>query len=37
MGLIEGRFGKNILVTSVDAVINWSRTSSLWPMLFGIA
>ncbi len=37
MGIIEGRFGKNLLITSVDAVVNWSRTSSLWPMLFGIA
>ena len=37
MGLIEGKFGRNLMITSVDAVINWSRASSLWPMLFGIA
>ncbi len=37
MGLIEGRFGDNILITSTDFVINWSRRSSIWPMLFGIA
>ncbi len=37
MGVIEGRFGKGILVTSVDTIVNWSRASSLWPMLFGIA
>src|SRR5258706_344620 len=37
MSLIEGRFGKTLLITSVDQVVNWSRTSSLWPMLFGIA
>ncbi len=37
MSLIEGRFGKSILVTSVDTIVNWSRASSLWPMLFGIA
>ena len=37
MSLIEGKFGKNIVITSVDAVANWARASSLWPMLFGIA
>ncbi len=37
MGFLEGRFERNVLVTSVDAVANWSRASSLWPMTFGIA
>jgi NADH:ubiquinone oxidoreductase subunit B-like Fe-S oxidoreductase len=37
MSLIEGKFGKNIVITSVGAVANWARASSLWPMLFGIA
>jgi NADH-quinone oxidoreductase subunit B len=37
MSLIEGKFGKNVVITSVDAVANWARASSLWPMLFGIA
>ena len=37
MGLIEGKFGKSVLITSIDAVANWARASSLWPMLFGIA
>ena len=37
MSLVEGKFGKNLLITSVDQVVNWSRASSLWPMLFGIA
>lgn len=27
----------NILITSLDAVINWARRSSVWPMTFGIA
>ena len=29
--------GKEIVITSIDEVVNWSRRSSLWPMLFGIA
>ena len=37
MSLIEGKFGRNIAITSVDAVANRARASSLWPMLFGIA
>ena len=37
MSLIEGKFGKNILITKIDDVANWARASSLWPMLFGIA
>ncbi len=37
MGLIEGRFGDNILITSLDKIINWARLSSLWPMGFGLA
>ncbi len=37
MSLVEGKFGKSVLITSLDAVINWSRASSLWPMHFGIA
>jgi NADH-quinone oxidoreductase subunit B len=33
----EGRYGDNILVTSVDKFLNWARLSSLWPMTFGLA
>ena len=25
----------NIVVTSVDSIINWSRANSLWPLVFG--
>ncbi len=28
---------KNIIVTSIDAVLNWGRRSSLWPTNFGLA
>lgn len=27
----------NLMVTSVDALINWSRKSALWPVTFGLA
>jgi NADH-quinone oxidoreductase subunit B len=28
---------KGFVVTSVDAVLNWARTGSMWPMTFGLA
>ncbi|MEI8375806.1 MAG: NADH-quinone oxidoreductase subunit NuoB [Planctomycetota bacterium] len=34
---IEGRFDPNVVTTSLEQAINWSRQSSLWPMTFGIA
>jgi NADH-quinone oxidoreductase subunit B len=37
MGIIEGKFSKNIVITSLDEAINWGRRSSLWQMTFGIA
>jgi NADH-quinone oxidoreductase subunit B len=37
MSIIEGRFGPNIIITSVDKLINWSRASSIWPLTFGLA
>jgi NADH-quinone oxidoreductase subunit B len=40
MGL-ETKFGQiighNILLTTVEQTINWSRKSSLWPLGFGLA
>ena len=27
----------NLLVSSVDTVLNWARSSSLWPAMFGLA
>ncbi len=38
MGLLDAKIAKhNVLVTSVDSVLNWARLSSLWPMGFGLA
>ncbi len=36
-GDIEEALRRNILVTSVDAVVSWARRSSLWPVMFGLA
>ncbi len=35
--ITEGRYGNNIIITSVDKIFNWARESSLWPMTFGLA
>ena len=34
---IEQDICRNVLVTTVDSVINWSRHASLWPVNFGLA
>jgi NADH-quinone oxidoreductase subunit B len=34
---IEGVMEKGFVVTSVDTVLNYARTGSLWPMTFGLA
>ena len=36
-GDIEEALRRNILVTSVDALVSWARRSSLWPVMFGLA
>ncbi len=28
---------QNILVTTLEKLVNWARKSSLWPMAFGLA
>ncbi len=35
--MLDNRFEKNILTTSLDGLFNWARRSSLWPMTFGLA
>lgn len=38
MGIgVEGLIKNEVLLTTMDAVINWSRKASLWPMTFGTA
>ncbi len=38
MGLLDQRFENgNVLITSVDNLLNWARLSSLWQMQFGLA
>ena len=34
---LEEEVRKNILLSSVDGVLNWARSSSLWPVTFGLA
>ncbi|MBI2920086.1 MAG: NADH-quinone oxidoreductase subunit B [Planctomycetes bacterium] len=35
--MLEGKVGDNIIITNADALVNWARESSLWPMTFGLA
>ena len=37
MGVLDQRFEKNFMITSVDYVFNWARKSALWPLTFGLA
>ena len=34
---IEGILKEGVVTTTVDSVINWAKTGSLWPMTFGLA
>src|SRR5258707_14497246 len=37
MGVLDQRFEKNFMITSVDYVFNWARKSAIWPLTFGLA
>ncbi|TLY30134.1 MAG: NADH-quinone oxidoreductase subunit NuoB, partial [Ignavibacteria bacterium] len=38
MGLLDRQFGtSNVIVTSLENLLNWARLSSLWQMQFGLA
>ena len=34
---IDGILKEGLVTTTVDSVINWAKTGSLWPMTFGLA
>ena len=34
---LEGVFKEGFITTSYDAVANWAKTGSVWPMTFGLA
>ena len=34
---LEGVFKEGFITTSYDAVANWAKTGSIWPMTFGLA
>jgi NADH-quinone oxidoreductase subunit B len=36
-GVVCMNMDANIILTTIDKVINWSRLSSLWPLTFGTA
>ncbi len=37
MGVMEKALEKNIILTSVDDFMKWTRSNSLWPLGFGLA
>ncbi len=37
MGLEQKAGTMGIVTTSLEKAVNWSRTNSMWPMLFGLA
>lgn len=37
MGIEQKAADFGILTTTLEKVVNWSRTRSMWPMLFGLA
>ena len=37
MGLVDKLPEGSVITTSIDTVLNWARTNSLWYMLFGLA
>src|SRR5713101_5296350 len=37
MGVLDQRFEKNFMISSVDYVFKWARKSAIWPLTFGLA
>ncbi len=34
---LQEAVGRNVLLTRVDEILNWARSRSLWPLMFGLA
>jgi NADH-quinone oxidoreductase subunit B len=34
---VPDEFQRNLMVTSLDTLVNWGRKSAVWPMAFGLA
>jgi len=37
MGLEQKTGNMGVVTTTLEAAVNWARTNSMWPMLFGLA
>jgi NADH-quinone oxidoreductase subunit B len=37
MGVEQKLGNMGIVTTSLESLVNWSRTNAMWPMLFGLA
>jgi NADH-quinone oxidoreductase subunit B len=37
MGLEQKIGNMGVVTTTLEKMVNWSRTGSMWPMLFGLA
>ena len=37
MGIEQKLGNMGVVTTSLESVVNWSRTGAMWPMLFGLA
>ena len=37
MGVLENRFERSYVLSTVDYVFNWARKSAIWPLTFGLA
>ena len=37
MGVIDNRFERSYVLSTVDYVFNWARKSAIWPLTFGLA
>jgi NADH-quinone oxidoreductase subunit B len=37
VGLIEGRFSRNLAIRAIDNILNLGRKYSLWPVSYGLA